>query len=555
MSKRRRKKIQMARMPTQQGATAPQVTVKRRAVFNTGYSENGASSTKGSLAAWNPIRSSPQSDIDANLSVLRARSADLYMGSPVAASAINTSKGNVVGAGLKLSPRPSYKLLGISAEDAEQWSRKTKAEFELWASSKHCDIAKRNNFYDMQDIAYTSYLIDGDSFALFKYRKSEPYMPYGLRLQLIEADRVCNPVGSGMARIVGGSDTVIVRNAANGNKIINGVEVNADGSVVAYWVASRYRYDPTDITGVTEWQRVEAFGSRSGMPNMLQICHDERPSQYRGVPELAPVLETLKQVSRYTSAELTAAIIKSFFTLFFMETEQHENGEFPIAEVLNGGQAVKEELDPNSIHLGAGALNMVPPGYELKSMDPQRSLSTFEPFMRELIKQLGAALGIPYEVLMKSFNSSYTASRAALLQAWAGFKMRREWFSRDFCQPTYEAWLAEAVAQGRIEAPGFYDSPLLRHAWVNAEWYGPVMGVLDPEKEAKSAQLRVMFGLSTREKEAAEMTGTDWNENIERLAIENTRLATGELPVYPTVSGVSVDEPLESTAEKGGDSQ
>ena len=64
-----------------------------------------------------------------------------------------------------------------------------------------------------------------------------------------------------------------------------------------------------------------------------------------------------------------------------------------------------------------------------------------------------------------------------------------------------------------------------------------------------------MFGLSTREKEAAEMTGTDWNENIERLAIENTRLATGELPVYPTVSGVSVEEPPESTAEKGGDNQ
>ena len=162
--------------------------------------------------------------------------------------------------------------------------------------------------------------------------------------------------------------------------------------------------------------------------------------------------------------------------------------------------------------------------------------------MRELIKQLGAALGIPYEVLMKSFNASYTASRAALLQAWAGFKMRREWFSRDFCQPVYEAWLTEAVARGRVKAEGFFDDPKIKAAWCNAEWYGPTMGVLDPVKEAESAQMRVMFGLSTREKEAAEMTGTDWNENIERLAIERKRLSESGLPVYPNVVGVSVAE-------------
>ena len=38
-------------------------------------------------------------------------------------------------------------------------------EFDLWANSKDCDLTRRNNFYDMQDIAYTSYLTDGDAFA------------------------------------------------------------------------------------------------------------------------------------------------------------------------------------------------------------------------------------------------------------------------------------------------------------------------------------------------------------------------------------------------------
>ena len=77
--------------------------------------------------------------------------------------------------------------------------------------------------------------------------------------------------------------------------------------------------DPVDIGTIATWTRVKAFGSETGTPNMLQICHDLRPEQYRGVPYLAPVIETLKQVSRYTNAELTAAIIKSFFALFFTE--------------------------------------------------------------------------------------------------------------------------------------------------------------------------------------------------------------------------------------------
>ena len=121
---------------------------------------------------------------------------------------------------------------------------------------------------------------------------------------------------------------------------------------------------------------------------------------------------------------------------------------------------------------------------------------------------------------MKNFTSSYSASRAAMLQAWEEFKLRRTWFARDFCQPVYEAWLAEAIAIGRIEAPGFFDDPAIRAAWVSADWYGPTMSILDPVKDITGSALRVQYGLSTREREAAEMTGTDFEENLDQLAWE-----------------------------------
>ena len=46
------------------------------------------------------------------------------------------------------------------------------------------------------------------------------------------------------------------------------------------------------------------------------------------------------------------------------------------------------------------------------------------------------------------------------------------------------------------------------------------MGALDPVKEAQGAGLRIQYGLSTGEKEAAEMTGTDFDANIQQRAME-----------------------------------
>ena len=166
---------------------------------------------------------------------------------------------------------------------------------------------------NLQDIAYTAYLIDGDSFALFRRQAPTNYIPYTLRLQILEGNRVSNPLDF---EYLNG----IEAKAPNGNRIINGVEIDKTGAIVAYWISDKVPNDPLDIENIAKWQRVKAFGQITGAPNILQICHDTRADQYRGVPYLAPVLETLKQLSRYTTAELIAAIIKSFFALFFVKT-------------------------------------------------------------------------------------------------------------------------------------------------------------------------------------------------------------------------------------------
>ena len=406
----------------------------------------------------------------------------------------------------------------MTAEEAKEWQRQAFREFNLWANSTACDLYRKNNFFDMQDIAYMSYLVDGDGWAAIKYRRPVPDNPYCLRVQLFEASRVCNPNSSGSYGSPSYYDVEMTNNK-NGNRIINGIEIDSDGTVVAYWIANRVPFDLTNPSALLKWQRVEAYGKLSGRPNILQISHEERPEQYRGVPILAPVIEVLKQVSRYTNAELTAAIIKSFYTLFFTTNNNIDDMNDVLSSTYGQAEAVTPE-DLAHVEVGPGTLNLLPPGVDVKSMDASRTMSTFEPFTNMMISQIGAAIGTPAEVLLSRFQSSYSAARGALLQAASNFKTRRTWFARDFCQPVYEAWLAEAVAIGRISAPGYGSDPIITKAWSNADWFGPVMGMLDPVKEVTGAALRVKYGFSTGERESAELTGTDYDSNIDQIAIE-----------------------------------
>ena len=522
----------------------PNINIK-----NSGYSEGGASQTNKSLKSWTPRRLSANADIVANLTRLRDRSSDQAINTPLGAAAIGTSATHTIGTGLRLFPKPKHRILGITAKEARDWARKTREEFDLWATSTECDQYRRNSLYDLQSIAYTGYLTDGDIFAVFRRKPGGKLNPYSLKVQIVEGNRISNPQTT--TEYTYDPYGVTMTNYSNGNRIVNGVEIDKFGAVEAYWISNRVPLDPTSADIRAEWVRIKAYGSASGMPNILQICHDVRAEQYRGVPYLAPVIETLKQVSRYTTAELTSAIIKSFFSLFFTETTASNN---PL-DILNPKYDAEDMHDPvvdvSEYSLGPGTLNALPKGVDVKSIDAANAQSTFDPFVTQMIKQIGAAINQPYEVLMKHFESSYSASRAALLQAWEEFKIRRTWFSRDFCQPIYETWLVEAIALGRIEAPGFHDDPLIRKAWCNAEWYGPTMSILDPVKDVNGSALRTTYGLSTREREAAEMTGTDFEENLEQLAVEqeiinNLELNIGDPKVLAgqieLLSGKEVDE-------------
>lgn len=506
---------------------------------NKGYSQSGASSTRRAMKGFLASSGAPHEDIDDNNHKLRQRARALYMAAPIATSAIKTNRTNVIGIGLIPKSRINRSVLGMSQEQADAWQDRTMQEFSLWANSKRaCDAIGVNDFYGMQQLALSSWLISGDVFALVKRYPVRTLAPYSLRLHLIEADRVATPVLDGIFQI----PFQTMGTAKNGNTIYDGVEVDKNGTIQAYHIRNTYPFERTIKD--TKWVRVQAYGERTDLPNILHIMDSERPEQYRGVSYLAQVIEPILQLRRYTESELVAAVVESFFTAFVLT--EGNGDENPINEV--GGSQGEISREENEYEMGPGTVNFLKKGESVTFGDPKRPNSGFEMFTKAISEQIGSALEIPSDLLLKSFTKSYSASRAALLEAWKAFKMRRQWFVRDFCGPVYELWMDEAVARGRISAPGFFSDPVMRAAYLGCEWIGPSQGQLEPVKEINAEIAAIREGITTREQATIRLNGGQWDANVERLMRENEKLAQANQLLEPAKE--DLDDGTETEGEE-----
>lgn len=454
----------------------------------------GASNEKRSLASYKTAKGDADADMLEDIQKNRERCRQLVRNNPLAAGAVNTNVTNVVGTGLKLQSRIDANFLNMTPEQADAWEKNTEREFRLWAESVECDLERTLDFYDIQDVCFRSCLESGDIFVLLPMINRSG-SPYQTRLQLIEADRVSNPYRE------------IER-----PQFTCGVEKDENGAPLRYHILNHHPGSRGIRTKAT-WIPIEAFGKTSGRRNIIHLFAKKRPGQTRGVPYLAPVIEPLKQLGDYTEAEITAAVVSGLFSVF-VKTPTGE-GITPNLPASENGAAEADEFQ-----MSPGQMVDLMPGEDVTFADPARPNTAFDPFVMAVLRQIGVALEIPFEILIKHFTASYSAARAAMLEAWRYFMNRRAWLAKNLCQPVYEAFMWEAVSAGRISAPGFFKDPAIRKAYLEAQWLGPARGQIDELKEVKAAALRIQTGISTLKEETAQMTGGDFDTNHRQRAKE-----------------------------------
>jgi len=501
--------------------------------FFSGGGYEGGSPARRETNTWTPYPSDGDSAALYDLPSLRSRSRDAERNQPIATGAIGTTCMNVVGSGLKLQSMIDAELLGISAEAAAKWQRDTERRWSLWSESKDCDLERTRNFAASLDAILFQRLVNGESFILLPVVPL-PGLANPLRLQLVEADRVGNP------------DLQVDRTG-----LVAGVEKDEHGAPVAYHIL---RGHPGNTRYLDQsrwaWDRYPAFNPRTGLRNVIHYYRSRR-GETRGVPMLAPVLEPLRMLTRYTQAELMAAVVSAMFTVFVktptgtgMGNMLAAPGARPVVTQAQDTSAGKADLQ-----LGNGLVLELNPGEDVAFADPKRPNSGFDPFFLAMVRQIGIAIGIPYEVLIKHYTASYSAARAALLDGWAYFLTMRSDLVDNVCSVVYSVWMAQEVAQGTISAPGFFASPLVRAAWLGSQWVGPAMKQINPKDEVEAAKMRVEEGFTTRAEETAQMSGGDWeNKHRQRVKEEQMR-KEGGLTEVPTTVRETINRTIDDSAD------
>ncbi|MEG3641260.1 phage portal protein [Magnetococcus sp. PR-3] len=228
-----------------------------------------------------------------------------------------------------------------------------------------------------------------------------------------------------------------------------------------------------------------------------------------------------------------SAVVSAMLTLF-IESDVTANGGHEPPDVLrdldrsssrtSAEQQEESESALKKLKIGKGSINQLPAGMKATTINPARPNSQFDPFVTAFQKQIAASLNLPVEELTLYYSSSYSAARAAMLQAWRMYIVERKKLEMYYANPLRTLVIQEAAARGLVDLPGFFSNPLARHAWLRCKWVGPARGAIDEEKEARAAEKRMNMGLTTLAEETASMTGNDSDRVRQARALEQEKL-------------------------------
>lgn len=486
------------------------------------------------MAGWNPIAASADADLLPDLGTLTARSRDMARNNGVMAGAMQTLRDNIVGATLRLSATPDYRLLGWSREQAREWGNYTEAKFRTWADTSECDAARTLNLLGLTLQALGGAMVNGDALALPLWLP-RPGMHWNTRLMMVEADRLATPL-----------------ELAHRDNIRGGIEFDPYGAPLAYYVLKHHPGDMLSLRAASqEYERIPAF-TTWGRRRVVHLHDKERTGQSRGKPVVASVMREFHMSGKYASNELQASLANSLVAAFLESDLDQQSAAELFGNDPRGAWGASVAQTKNIRKLEGAAVIPLPAGARLSSFTPGRPNQAFEAFMLASLRNIAAGMNMPYELLLKDFSkTNYSSARAALLEAWRYFNGRRRWLTDYWLREIYALWLEEAVNAGQIEAPDFYAN---KYAYIRARFIFGGRGWVDPVKDATASKIRRDNKVSTLEQECAEQ-GLDYEEVLDQLALEQQMMTARGLAVEGTPVSVLVNTDDRPEPEPGAPGQ
>ena len=437
------------------------------------------------LRSWQPTQNTVNVILAQQGPVLRARCRDALRNNPHAVSAVESFSANVIGTGIKPS--------SLLPDDPDL----RQAIMELWLDwTDQCDADGIADFYGMQTIVARALFEAGECFIRFRPRKVEDGMLVPLQIQLLESE-MC-PYEKN-------------EKAANGNYIMNGIELDLRGKRVAYFFHQIHPGDvPLEPESLLEPVRVPAS-------EVLHIFKCTRPGQMRGVPLVTPALVRMFLLDQYDDAELERKRIAAMFAGFI--TSAVPEDILPIdGEDMSAPQegVALSGLEP-------GTMQTLLPGEDIKFSEPADVGGTYEAYQYRQQLAMFAALGIPYSVATSDLRrANYSSLRGSIVE----YRRKLEQFQHNvfvfqMCVPIWKRWMDTAILAQALPI-GETEYMAAKPALQRAKWIPQRNDWVDPLKDRQAEKLAVDAGFKSRS-DVIEAEGSDPEENDMRIKADQDR--------------------------------
>lgn len=464
-----------------------------------------AASASPSRSDWPAMSTTYQTDIFRHLRQLRAESREMEKNGPHMTRFLGMVSRNVVGPGgikLQVRAKRGNKLDELLNGEVEE-------KFKEWALPEHCSASGKMSWLDAQGHAIQVMARDGE----FLCRLVEADNPFGFALKFYDVAYL---------------DETYNEDLKNGNRVVMSVEVDRYDRPVAYYFTSP-RYDVTPYASESmERVRVPAE----------QVIHCYLPfkddAQIRGVPWAHAAMWNLRKLGQFEEAALINAHVAACNQGFLIPPVNDENAGIPEEE----GRA------PIEAEYVAGVLRELPPGYDIKTIDPAHPNNDFDPFTSTVLRGAACGLDVSYFALSGDLTAvNYSSARVGLLDDRDKYRTLQNFLVDHFCRRVYRQFLKRGILTGAINVlPSDYDrlkSPDFQpRGW---PW-------VDPLKDLAASELAVNNGFTTRSQVIAEQGG-DFEDVMRRLKEEQdfidrlgVLLKSGDLQLLAAIAAASGDK-------------
>ena len=347
--------------------------------------------------------------------ILRMRSRYEYQNNSYARGVIQCLANDTIGNG----PRLRY------ASTDDRLNSRIERDFTAWAESVCLGEKLR--------AVRIARARDGEAFVLLA---QNPTLRTNVKLDLslIDADRVAGDMGVSPSAETGGSRSCATADTRIYPVTVDGIAYDPYGNPVSYRVLVSHPCD-----GNLAEERAMLIPAA----NMIHVFRADRAEQHRGVPELAAALPLFAKLRRYTNAVVASA-----------EKAAEYGGILYTDHPKDDTCAEIEPMD--AVTLDINQLTTMPEGWKMDELYVKAPIATYADFKKEMLSEIGAAMGIPYAIVAGT-SAGYTYASAKLdHQTYFRVLRNERGFVEDLIlNRLFELWLREwSLANPDAEAGG-----------------------------------------------------------------------------------------------------